>query len=158
MRDPERIVCGEISADVLASIAGRELLTNHLGSWPTFHNFEVVSITLDRAPWCTTATCDLRATFYVFDVDKRHEDPEYKQAFAEILFKDIADLCLDGFNPQNPITGLSITSNPPESTGRRFSVEWGGTCMRHEVSFSCDHISVIRLVDLNPFRKSLVDS
>jgi len=155
MQDPERFIDGVISDEVLADIAGRELLIDHLGSWPTFHDYEVVSITLERAPWLTTATCDMRATFYVFDLDKRHEDQQRKQGLAELLFRGIDDLRLEGFNHQNPIMGLSIVRDTSGASWRRFRVEWGGTCMRHEVSFSCCHISVVRVVDLNPFRKSL---
>ncbi len=155
MQDPERFIDGAISAEVLADIVGRELLIDHLGCWPSFHDYEVVSIILERAPWLTTATCDMRATFYVFNLDKRPEDPERKQGLAELLFKGIDDLRLEGFNHQNPITGLSIVRDPSGVSWRRFRVEWGGTCMPHEVSFSCSHISVFRVVDLNPFRKSI---
>ena len=155
MQDPERLIDGVISPEVLADIVGRELLIDHLGSWPTFHDYEVISIVLERAPWLVTATCDMRATFYVFDLDKRPEDPERRQALAELLFKGIDDLQVEGFNHQNPITGLSIVHDQSGVSWRRFRVEWGGTCMHHEVSFSCRYISVIRIVDLNPFRKSI---
>jgi len=63
MQDPERVIDGTISAEVLASIAGRELLTNHLGAWPTFHDYEVISIILDRAPWPRTATSDIGRSY-----------------------------------------------------------------------------------------------
>src|SRR5262245_57544847 len=155
MQFPERFIDGVISDEVLADIVGRELLIDHLGGWPTFHDYEVVSIILERAPWLTTATCDMRATFYVFDLDKRHEDPQRKQGLAELLFRGIDDLRLEGFNHQNPIMGLSIVRDPSGYSRRRFRVEWGGTCMPHEVSFSCSHISVLRVIDLNPFRKSI---
>jgi hypothetical protein len=97
----------------------------------------------------------MRATFYVFDLEKRPEDPERKQGLAELLFKSIDNLQLEGFNHQNPIMGLSIVRKPSGASWRRFRVEWGGTGMLHEVSFSCEHISVLRVVDLNPFRKSI---
>src|SRR5262245_40378548 len=155
MQDPERFINGVISNEVLVDIVDRELLIDHLGCWPTFHDFEVVSIVLERAPWPTTATRDMRATFYVFDLAKQHEDPERKQGLAELLFKDIDDLRLEGFNHQNPIMGLSIVRDPSGYSRRRFRVECGGTCMPHEVSFSCSHISVLRVIDLIPFRKSI---
>ena len=84
MTSPEDDADG-ISQEVLAAISGRELLIQHLGYWPTFHDFEVIDIKLERAPWLTTATCDLLATFFIYDLGKAPDDPERKQAFAHPL-------------------------------------------------------------------------
>ena len=65
------------------------------------------------------------------------------------------ELHIDGFNYQNPIIGLSIVPFETDGEQRRFRVKWGGTCMQHEVSFTCGRISVLHVVDMNPFRKSL---
>jgi len=146
---------GFVSSEILASVHGRELLIQHLGHWPTFHDFEVISISLERAPWLTTATCDLRATFYVYDLQQPPAAPERKQAFAELLFEQIDKLRIDGFNHQNPIVGLSITRCESSGTSPSLFVEWGGTCLQHEVSFSCSRISVVRVIDLNPFHQSI---
>jgi hypothetical protein len=51
---------------------------------------------------------------------------------------------------------LSIVLSEPGGQSRRFHVQWGGTGMQHEVSFTCSRIAVLRIVDLNPFRKSVV--
>jgi hypothetical protein len=143
-----------IAPEALALISGRELLIQHLGYWPTFHDFEVLSIELNRALVSAT-TNDLRATFLVFDLNKSPDDPERKQGSAEFLFEDVDDLQIVGFNHQNPILGLVIGPSEPIGGERRFRVDWGGTCMPHEVSFSCGRISVLRVIDLNPFRKAL---
>jgi hypothetical protein len=152
---PERSIDGSVSPEIIADIHGRELLIEHLGHWPTFDDFEVISISLERAPWLTTATCDLRATFYVYDSQQEPEAPERKQAFAELLFSHINDLRIAGFNHQNPIMGLSITRSASSDSQPTFLVEWGGTCMQHDVSFSCTRISMLRVIDLNPFRKPI---
>ena len=149
---PERQIDGNISKEILAKIQGRELLISHLGRWPTFEDFEVMSITLERAPWDDTARHDLRATFSAFDINKKPTDPERKQAFVEIQFEGISELQIEGFNHQNPITGLSIN----QSGDCKFQIQWGGTVLEHEVSFICSQISVLRVIDLNPFRKSKV--
>lgn len=150
---PERIFQGTISPEVLASLSGRELLIQHLGHWPAFHDFEVLSLTLERAV-IPAAACDLRVTFFVFDLNKSPNDSERKQGTAEFLFESIGALHIDGFNHQNPIIGLSIV--PAERFGevRGFHVQWGGTCMQHDVSFTCGRVAVLRVVDLNPFRKA----
>jgi hypothetical protein len=143
-----------ISPETLALISGRELLIQHLGHWPTFHDFEVLSLTLERALVSATVH-DLRAVFMVFDLHKAPDDPERKQGSAEFLFENVNDLQIKGFNHQNPIMGLRIGASEPLGDERRFRVEWGGACMQHEVSFSCGRISVLRVLDLNPFRKAL---
>ena len=142
---------GSVSPEVLALISGRELLIKHLGHWPTFHDFEVLSLHLERAV-VPAAACDLRVTFLVFDLNKAPDDPERRQASAEFLFESIDALHIDGFNHQNPIIGLSIVPCGRDEQG--FRVEWGGTCMQHEVSFTCGRVAVLRVVDLNPFRKA----
>jgi hypothetical protein len=129
------------------------LLIQHLGHWPTFHDFEVLSLILERAT-VPAAACDLKATFFVFDLTKSPDDPERKQGTAEFLFEGIDALHIDGFNHQNPIIGLSIVGAEPSAEQKRFRVQWGGTCMQHEVSFTCSRIAVLRVIDLNPFRKT----
>jgi hypothetical protein len=153
MPPPERTFEHTISQETLAFISGRELLIEHLGHWPTFHDFEVLSISLERAV-VSADTRDLRATFFVFDLHKSPDDPERKQGTAEFLFKSIDALRIDGFSHQNPILGLSIVPAEPFGEERRFHVQWGGTGMDHDVSFTCGRIAVLRVVDLNPFRKS----
>ena len=143
-----------ISPEALALISGRELLIEHLGHRPTFHDFEVLSLTLDRTQVLSTVH-DLRATFFIFDIRKAPDDPERKQGSAELLFESVEDLHIDGFNHQNPIMGLGIRPVEPFASQRRFRVEWGGACLRHEVSFTCGRIAVLRVLDLNPFRKAL---
>lgn len=138
----------------MALISGRDLLIQHLGHWPTFHDFEVLSILLERA-LVSAIVHDLRAVFLIFDLHKAPDDPERKQGSAEFLFENVADLQIKGFNYQNPIMGLCIDASEASANEHLFRVEWGGTCMQHEVSFSCSRISVLRVLDLNPFRKVL---
>jgi hypothetical protein len=147
----ERQIDGSVSKEILAKIRGHELLVSHLGYWPTFEDFEVFSINLERAPWDNTIKQDLRASFFAFDINKKHTDPERKQALVEIQFEEVVDLKIEGFNHQNPITGLSIKQTPDD----KFQIEWGGTVLQHEVSFACSRISVLRVIDLNPFRQSI---
>ena len=140
-----------VAPATLARIASRELLIEHLGTWPTFHDFEVLSLTADR-PTVMGSACDLRATFLVFDITKPHDDPERRQGTVELFFEQIDGLLIEGFNHQNPIVGLAITHSEDSDL---FQVAWGGSGLLHEVRFTCRRISVLRVVDLNPFRRSL---
>lgn len=132
-------------------IRGHELLVSHLGYWPTFEDFEVISMNLERAPWTEAASRDLRATFSGFDINKSQTDPERKPSLIEIQFEEISNLQISGFNHQNPITGLTIN----QQGDGEFEIRWGGSALKHDVSFTCKQISVLRVIDLNPFRKSL---
>jgi len=98
---------------------------------------------------------DLKAVFYVFDLNKYPNDPSRKQGTAELLFTDIDNLKIDGFNHQNSIIGLSIALRKTSDGSQEFHVSWGGTGMQHEVSFTCGGITVLRVTDLNPFQKNL---
>jgi hypothetical protein len=143
-----------ISAAALQAVRGAELVTEYFGVWPAFHDFEVISIHVERAPWLMAATSDLRVTFYGFDILKAVEDPERKQVMIEMLFQGVDALKIDGFNHQNPIIGLCIQSLELPGNGR-WSVSWGGTGIRHEVSFLCHEMAVVRVTPLNPFRRSI---
>ena len=113
---------------------------------------------LERAPTDFTATTNLRVVFFTFDLDKAPADPKRKQAHTEILFSDLHDLKIDGWNHQNPIIGVSITREFLERMNTEvFRIRWGGTGMPHEVKFSCSNITVVDVMDLNPFEKSLTN-
>lgn len=144
-----------LAPETLALISGHELLIQHLGHWPTFHDFEVLSLTLDRAVVPAT-TSDLRTVFMVFDSSKRPNDPQRRQGSAEFLFSDIGDLEITGFNRQNPTLGVSIAPYDSSCGTRRLRVNWGGSALKHQVSFNCANVSVLRVVDLNPYRTSPV--
>jgi hypothetical protein len=152
MPSPEPKFQESASPGVLALISGRDLLIQHLGHWPTFHDFEVLSITLERAV-ISAATHDLKAIFFVFDIRRTPDHPERRQGSAEFLFEDVDAVRIAGFNHQNPILGLTISFAEP-SEEPRFLVEWQGSSMQHDVSFTCGRISVLRVIDLNPFRKT----
>jgi hypothetical protein len=67
-----------------------------------------------------------------------------------MLFESVGAVAISGFNHQNRIIGVSIARSDTDSQLR---VSWGGTALHHEVSFTCQSISVLRIVDLNPFMK-----
>ena len=110
-------------------------------------------MTLERAPTGHAAAHSLRAVFLTFDIHQAPNSPMRKQAHAEILFSNVGRLSVTEWQHQNPIQGLSITRRRDEELNADlFLVRWGG--LGHEVSFDCDRITVVDLVDLNPFQKS----
>lgn len=142
-----------VSESAVRLIRGWELLHDHYGKWPSFHDMEIIRMILERAPTDYAATSNLRVVFFTFDLDKPPSDPKRKQAHTEILFSDLHDLKVEGWDHQNSIIGVSITRERIEPLNTdAFRVFWGG-CM-HEVNFSCSDITVVDVMDLNPFEKS----
>ncbi|HUJ72892.1 MAG TPA: hypothetical protein VLZ30_11665 [Verrucomicrobiae bacterium] len=157
--NPERsIEHTEHDERVMGRIKGAELIKEQIGRWPNFHDFEVITISLDRSPYQEGIACDLRAIFFIYDTRERESSPKRRPAHAEILFHDIDELTIEGFNQQNPIMGLGLHLVFCERLKtERIMVEWGGTCMPHDVQFRCSSITVVRVIDLDPFQKGSAD-
>lgn len=136
---------------LVTSISGHDRVVAYLGHWPTFHDMEVVTLSLERVPVRVVTTSDLRATFSIFDLNKAPDDPERKQALLELIFEGVADVEVRGWANQNPILGMSLTR--PVDRFSPIAVAWGGC--GHDVNFRCASISVVSLRELNPFRQSL---
>ena len=87
-------------------IPGRGEVVQWFGSWPSFHDAEILEVHLDRSgpswiklhTWLMTNRVDLTGR-YVLE----------KHAVVTFTFEGILDLQLADFNPQNVISGLDLT-------------------------------------------------
>ncbi|EDY83135.1 hypothetical protein VDG1235_2759 [Verrucomicrobiia bacterium DG1235] len=136
-----------VSSEAVSKVYGKEKLIEFLGHWPSFHDMEVVKLEFDRLQNHPSIYSDLNAEFYVYDLYQSPNSPERKQAFLDIEFTGIKDLEMKGWNHQNAIHGLSIQKNDE----KLFIVSWGGC--GHDVSFSCESISIMRIRERNPFKE-----
>jgi hypothetical protein len=142
------------SEAVLARIRNADLIVSQIGHWPTFHDFEVISVALERSPLPNLISKDLRAVFYIFNLQAAPGTRERRSGHAEVVFHDIDELCIRGFNCQNPIMGLGLKLSRCERLEKDvLDVEWGGTAMAHDVNFRCDRVTIVRVIDLDPFEK-----
>ncbi|MES2697223.1 MAG: Imm50 family immunity protein [Verrucomicrobiota bacterium] len=139
---------------VIATIAGHERVVAYLGHWPTFHDMEVITLSLERVPVRVVTTADLRATFAISDLGKAPDDPERKQALLELMFESVDAVEIKGWAHQNAILGMSLAKTGDAASP--IGVTWGGC--GHDVSFRCGRIAVLSLREINPFRESLRDS
>ena len=83
---------------------GKELLA-FFGSTPSFHDGEIIGLTLNRS-----GTSTLQVHGWTIS-EKRNPDRSYildKQAVVSFAFVDITDLELTGFSQQNVIAGLIL--------------------------------------------------
>lgn len=149
---PERPIPEHTDVAIVAAIERSQLLIERFGYWPTSHDAEVLKLVFERGnhlqivqtgAWSERIPESLVVRFYVFDWDRREETPPYRPTFVTLRFESLERFGLEGFNDQNPIIGLGITRE--YSANRRkdlFAVDWGGTAMSHEVSLTCERITV----------------
>lgn len=126
-------------------IIDSHLLTDRFGAWPSFHDAEVLQVTLDRSG------PDLIATLHVFEVSAAvTADGFYElqnHTSAVLRFGGIAQLHLEEFNHQNALMGLQledISSHQLELL--RWNVSFDAA---HglDATFMCRSITVERATD-----------
>jgi hypothetical protein len=74
-------------------VSGSGAVIQYLGEWPSFHDAEIVSISLSRSGPSVVRV-------YPYSPDK--------PATVEFILEDVTDVELDGFSSQNVIFGLDI--------------------------------------------------
>jgi len=140
--------------EVVAAIEGAHLVLEWLGAWPAFDDFEIISLQFDRGNlmkvfetrvWSEIVHPSLTVVFYGFDVRYSPDEPNRKPMLITMRFHGtFGRFALDGFNHQNPIVGLEIIFEYSENLEKNvFAVDWGGTGMHHEASFSCERVEVL---------------
>jgi len=139
--------------EAVAAIEDANLLVARFGEWPTFEDAEVLALNLDRGnhswvvetgEWDRRIPPSLTATLYVFDFRHASDNPARNPTKVVIKFEEFEDFEIDGFNHQNPIVGLGIKFLFSKNMNKNlFSVDWGGTGIKHEASFTCERIQVM---------------
>ena len=140
--------------EVVAAIEGSHLLVERFGLWPSFADFEIVSLAFDRGNlmetfqsgrWSEMVKPNLTATFHGFDSRRARDDPDRKPSVITLRFWGTFErFAFDGFNHQNPIVGLEVIFEWSANLKRNlFAVDWGGTAIQHDVSFSCERMQVV---------------
>lgn len=131
----------------MAKIQNRELLTEIFGSWPSFHDAEILSIQLDRGgedgPSLTAVIHLWRMTN---EVDANGYIVCKNYTLATLRFGHILLEMLNGFNHQNVLSELSIStidSNISENDHCSFGIlmETSYGC---QAMFKCRSITVLK--------------
>ena len=105
-----------MNAEVLDAVpGGPELRAWFDGRVPSFHDAEVLSVTLDRAE----PSCVLRVHAFQMTSEVNSDGVYILKNHAVVTFRigAITAMELDGFNHQNALMGLSITSGQTEVFG-----------------------------------------
>ncbi len=86
-------------ADLSEFVTNPDLVTSVLGSWPSFHDAEVLSVELRRDPE-VTVTLTIKAFPY-------NPSGKPEQSLFTLVFKGVEEPSLDGFNHQNALLELT---------------------------------------------------
>ena len=93
----------------LEQIPGARALHDWFGYWPSFHDAEVVSISLNRE---SDSTLSVHTWQMTDRVDERGFYVLQKHVKVEFTLNDISALELSGFNDQNVLFGLVLSQGP----------------------------------------------
>ncbi len=111
------------------AIRNHEALVKFLGKWPSFDDFEVDSMLLERidvdellGPAFKWSTLTIR--FFGFRHDVAVESPDRNNCLIIMQFGGLENMTLNGWNNQNAINGFTVNSNWSERRKRQlFTVE-----------------------------------
>jgi len=126
-------------------IRNSQLLTEIFGRFPSFHDAEVLHITLDRGE--PQSYCPyLQATIHVFEmtsqIDERGIYALKNHVAVTFRFIEIYDLLIEDFNQQNVLQGLSIVDISERQLERiKFEVSFDGI-FGMTAKFQCNSISI----------------
>lgn len=124
-------------------ITNHESVTGLLGNWPSFDDFEVVSMLFERSRGGGDTEPSLTIRFSGFRPDVGPESPNRNNCLLTLRFAGVESIKLEGFNHQNAINGFVVSAKWSERLNREvFSVEliqgFGVGC-----TFDCDAIDVV---------------
>src|ERR1700722_7818028 len=91
-----------VSQDLADFIVDAETLCSLYGSWPTFHDAEVLSLALDRG------TLPNREPSLVIRLWTSHFNNRFTHSVATLRFDNPKDLIIEDFNHQNVLMGIDF--------------------------------------------------
>lgn len=91
-------------------ITNATLVTDHFGYWPTFHDAEIMFVTLSRS--LDISSSSILVKVYAFETtSKVTEDGYYetiKHCIIDFEFTELAKNEIDGFNHQNAVLNIEF--------------------------------------------------
>jgi hypothetical protein len=129
----------------VADIQGAEHLTRIFGTWPTFHDAEVLRVRLDHNG---EVGASLEIEVHVFEMTSEVHDRGYfvlrHHTLATIRFDGLSALDMRRFTTQNVIAGLNVEEvSEPEDPSLVWRVELDSS-VGMEASFDCAAITVTK--------------
>ena len=128
-----------------SKIQNSHLLTDMFGEFPSFHDAEVLRVTLERGDklgFEPSLEALINTWQFAGGVDERGYLSSKNDVLVSFRFAKIAEVNLDGFNQQNVLFHLEIIElSEPAENEAKFKVVFLG-CFGIEAEFYCDSISI----------------
>ena len=128
--------------DFSKDIQGSERLIEIFGTWPSFHDSEVVSVRLDRGERRPRLDIQVHVFERTLDVDARGYYITKDHTLATLRFDAVESLSIADFNHQNVVDEIELAQ---EEGGGLIQVRWPGI-NGLDASFKCQSVSVIEAV------------
>jgi hypothetical protein len=116
-------------------VIGAESVIREFGRWPSFHDAQVISIVLQRAP----VSMELKVNVFAYGPPTPESRPYFERLHDSVLtmlLTDIEDLELEDWNHQNVLNSIQM-----ELQGDRVRVALSGI-FGVTVSCTCDTVEV----------------
>jgi Immunity protein 50 len=131
--------------NIESKIGNSHLLTDIFCRWPSFHDAEVLNITLDRGDRGTFGP-SLEAAVHVFEMTSQiDDDGRYvlkNHVVVRMRFSRIVNLTLTDFNQQNVLGSLGIEHLSDRARDKvKFAVNFQGI-FGANAKFHCDSVSI----------------
>lgn len=131
---------------------GAELLTNWFGKWPSFHDAEILSVTMHRAGSDPHGhrrpiiSVEMHAFQMTPETDGKGFFKLTKHCVMTLVFEGVEGMALHDFNHQNVIGGIAASVGVGEDGSRRILVQFS-PIYGMDLEFSCSRAVV---AGLNP--------
>jgi hypothetical protein len=105
--------------DLIAALPGAREFVKWFGRWPSFHDAEVMRISLDRAG---ESLLEIHVFQMTNEIDSKGQYVFVNHAKLRFIMYDITSCELSGFSHQNVIDDLEVTRNNDDYQLRLFAI------------------------------------
>ncbi len=134
-------------------ITNHEAVTSFLGKWPSFDDFEVVSMLLERSHDGEEPCPTLTIQFFGFRSDVGRESTERNNCLLTLRFVGVENVKLEGFNHQNAVNGFVVEGSWSERLNRELLnvelIQGFGV----GATFECEEIEVVSVNPAFPHKR-----
>jgi hypothetical protein len=127
-----------------------ERVVDHFGMWPSFHDAEVLKLTVDRTHVATSQELSpvldlhLRGWVMTSEVTNQGFYELHGDAVFHFQFEGVQNLHIEGFNNQNVLSALNLqVVDDPHSQGRKLLQVELEHCYEFEASFTAQKARVL---------------
>ena len=130
---------------------GAELVTNWFGQWPSLHDWEVLSVNVDRGDKLHGPIVSVKV--HAFQMTSEITDQGFykleKHCLIEFRFDEVDCLQLKNANHQNVIEDIFLTDAVAEDGTKRIAVHFE-SIYGLELDFECSKAQVAALTPFKP--------